>query len=414
MKTLPAECVADWQRGDDHALLWYRPSRPSDRDPASHLILRFKDRYADAITAIAGYAIDWVRRHERSLRDEQGIRFVMVVPRSAAGLPNVACERLASELALEFPWLTHLPSALIRTVAVPPAHLGGARSKEAHLQTMRYEGPTLGDRGRISGLRCEACEAEFIDQEWLRRHLSGARHQQATADTRDPGVLLLDDVFTSGATSSAAREILQRDADAGPVIGLFAGRTRRDDAGPDLFGGSRTADTPAASSRNGWGILLDLDGTLVDSSAISDLRENRAWKEASAAFVSTSVRGRVHDMLEALRPLGRLGVVTSGPRPYAESLLRHHGLAIPVLVAYHDVQHHKPHPEPLLKAAALLQVRADHTIYIGDDPDDLAAAAAAGAHGIGYGGGFDSSGSAVARAADWGEVVAAVRRIVRG
>ena len=406
------EYVANWQRGDDHALLRYCPNPAGKRDPAARLILRFKDRYAAAITAVAGYAVDWIGRHEALLRDEMAVRYVIVAPRSSASQANVACELLAAALAAEFVWLRHMPEAVVRTVTVPPAHLGGPRLMETHLKTMRYAGSSLS--GGLTGLRCEFCDAEFVDQVWLRRHLAGARHRQMTATKQKSAVLLLDDVITTGATSRAVRELLQRDGDAGRVIGLFVGRTRRDD-GAAWHAGEESAPPPAAEvDRQRWGILFDLDGTLVDSSAISDLREQRAWSDASAAFGSTSTAPTLRAMLEEMRRLGAVGVVTSAPRPYARALLRHHDLSIPLLVAFHDTEHHKPHPEPLLKAAAMLKVRPEHTIYIGDQPEDLEAATLAGARGIAYGGGWGLEDLAGIRAADWHAVSAAVRQIVRG
>jgi phosphoglycolate phosphatase-like HAD superfamily hydrolase len=77
-----------------------------------------------------------------------------------------------------------------------------------------------------------------------------------------------------------------------------------------------------------------------------------------------------------------IGVVTKAPRPYAEKLLSFHGLDVPVLIAYHDVSRQKPDPEGLLKAAAKLGLPTRRCIYVGDHPDDMAAAAAATCAGI--------------------------------
>jgi HAD superfamily hydrolase (TIGR01549 family) len=70
------------------------------------------------------------------------------------------------------------------------------------------------------------------------------------------------------------------------------------------------------------------------------------------------------------------GVVTSAPRSYAESIVRHHGLKVSVVTAYHDTRWHKPHPAPLLHGLQTLGVSTG--VYIGDDEIDARAAEAAG------------------------------------
>jgi phosphoglycolate phosphatase-like HAD superfamily hydrolase len=45
-----------------------------------------------------------------------------------------------------------------------------------------------------------------------------------------------------------------------------------------------------------------------------------------------------------------------------------------VIIDREDVQNHKPHPEPLLKALASLSTRADEAVYVGDTQIDFLAA----------------------------------------
>ena len=126
-------------------------------------------------------------------------------------------------------------------------------------------------------------------------------------------------------------------------------------------------------------ILFDLDETLVLTSRLEDLRRSRDWQAVYAAFDRTTLPPSTAPSLKRLSDAGyKLGVVTKSPRPYATRLLRHHALNLPVLVAYHDVQRHKPHPDSLLKAALGLSIPPDHCIYVGDHQDDVAAANSAG------------------------------------
>lgn len=95
--------------------------------------------------------------------------------------------------------------------------------------------------------------------------------------------------------------------------------------------------------------------------------------------------------LDALRRLAdagvRLGLVTAGHRELVEPQLGHTGLGdlLPVRVFGDDLPVHKPDPRPLRVALQRLDptlVPGD-TIYVGDAPDDMRMARAAGATGVG-------------------------------
>lgn len=130
--------------------------------------------------------------------------------------------------------------------------------------------------------------------------------------------------------------------------------------------------------RRPQGVLLDLDQTLVLTSRIAHLRDSRRWKDVSRSMGETSLPPGTRQFLEEVSRVGPIGVVTSSPRSYAEKLLRHHAIEVPVLVAYHDVARRKPHPDPLLRAAADLGLPPDQCVYVGDADVDILAAVAAG------------------------------------
>lgn len=165
-----------------------------------------------------------------------------------------------------------------------------------------------------------------------------------------------------------------------------------------------------------WAILFDLDDTLVQTSQLEALRRRRAWQEVYEALDRSLLTDGTIELIEAARDLGRIGVVTMAPRPYAEKVLAHHGLDIKVVVAYHDVRLRKPHPEPILTAARLLGVPPERTVYIGDQAHDLMSAHRAGSFAIGL-----SQGSlqetpeaklALTVARDWREVLEALRTLI--
>lgn len=74
-----------------------------------------------------------------------------------------------------------------------------------------------------------------------------------------------------------------------------------------------------------------------------------------------------------------LGVVTSRDRESADYLLERHGMReyFAAIVVRNDTEHHKPHPEPLLKCMEQLSADSSETVYIGDTKHDRQAAASA-------------------------------------
>jgi mannitol-1-/sugar-/sorbitol-6-phosphatase len=121
-------------------------------------------------------------------------------------------------------------------------------------------------------------------------------------------------------------------------------------------------------------LLPDLDERGVADAAARQL----SWQYDDLADVVAS-RG-AHELLEVL---GRLGVpwavVTSADRRLAAARLGAAGIAPPVLVTREDVHHGKPHPEGFLQAAARLRVPPDRCLVVEDAEPGVVAGRAAGA-----------------------------------
>jgi pyrophosphatase PpaX len=99
-----------------------------------------------------------------------------------------------------------------------------------------------------------------------------------------------------------------------------------------------------------------------------------------------SVYPGVRELLHAVRARGIItGIVTSKTRisaaPSFERFLLHHEMD--VIVTEDDTERHKPFPDPLLHAAALLDLSPANCWYIGDSTHDMEAARAAGMPAIG-------------------------------
>ncbi|HEY6738375.1 MAG TPA: HAD-IA family hydrolase [Actinopolymorphaceae bacterium] len=112
----------------------------------------------------------------------------------------------------------------------------------------------------------------------------------------------------------------------------------------------------------------------------------RAAIDRIAELEETDVDGVValpgaHDLMAAL-PAGRRAIVTSGTRGVARARARAAGLPETLMVTADDVRHGKPHPEPFLLGAGRLGVPPERCLVLEDAPAGLAAARAAGMRSV--------------------------------
>lgn len=124
----------------------------------------------------------------------------------------------------------------------------------------------------------------------------------------------------------------------------------------------------------GFGLAPGDDGYAALREAFLDLYQRRLL-QASRVFAA------IPDMLTRIEASGRpWGVVTNKALYLAEPLLT--GLALrhraAVLVGGDSTPHTKPHPAPLLHAAAHLGLDIGRCVYVGDDARDVQAGRAAG------------------------------------
>jgi 2-phosphoglycolate phosphatase len=179
------------------------------------------------------------------------------------------------------------------------------------------------------------------------------------------------------------------------------------------------------------GVVFDLDGTLVDSCEDIARAANHCLERAGFAPRSlVEIRGFIGDgarmllaraaaldpadarldvlhehflqyytahsveqtrllpgareVLQALSHLPR-ALCTNKPRETTLAMLAALDIAVEleVVVAAGDVPHHKPHPAPLQRVAELLGLAPRQLVMVGDGPQDIECARAAGARSIG-------------------------------
>lgn len=105
----------------------------------------------------------------------------------------------------------------------------------------------------------------------------------------------------------------------------------------------------------------------------------RHYAEVNGRF--SLVYPGVLEGLAAWRASGvKMGVVTNKPGMFTEALLERMELAdyFEIVVSGDTTAHKKPHPEPILHACRLFDVRPDRNLHIGDSLNDVQAARAAG------------------------------------
>jgi pyrophosphatase PpaX len=188
-------------------------------------------------------------------------------------------------------------------------------------------------------------------------------------------------------------------------------------------------------------VLFDWDGTLVDSAELSydcyvttfarfgipfdraqyqatyspdwmktyvgvGLPEER-WPEADRCWLDLYAAGHApllpgaRETLERLAGRGlALGVVTSGERGRVSGEIARHGLdgRITTLVGHGDYHLRKPHPEGLLLALSRMGVEPGAAAYVGDSPEDVLMARAAGVFAVGIPGSFPNREALIASA----------------
>jgi pyrophosphatase PpaX len=133
------------------------------------------------------------------------------------------------------------------------------------------------------------------------------------------------------------------------------------------------------------------------------------WEEADARWYvlyheePAALLAGAREALGRVRESGRkAGVVTSGTRARVVGEIERYALSevFGTVVAAGDTPERKPHPEPLRRALRALEVAPADAAYVGDSPEDIIMARAAGVFAIAIPGGFPNRSALLASGAD--------------
>ena len=165
--------------------------------------------------------------------------------------------------------------------------------------------------------------------------------------------------------------------DSAPDLGAAADKMRTDRGLPSLPL-ARYRPMAGAGAR---GMLGEAFGMTPDHPEFATWREEFFVNYESQMTERTTIFDGVPELVGQILQRNLVwGVVTNKAARFTEPLTR----AMPLfatagaVISGDTTPHAKPHPAPLLEAAARLQLRPEQCIYVGDDERDIVAGLAAG------------------------------------
>ena len=125
--------------------------------------------------------------------------------------------------------------------------------------------------------------------------------------------------------------------------------------------------------------ILDLDDTLVNTSAVEALRSSGNWREIPGLLNQCFVYKDILGLVNIARSMGvKVAIFTNSPSNYVDNILKHFNISVDFVVAYHDVENHKPHKEGVEKILTHFSVNGNQVVYLGDSNLDKDSASNAG------------------------------------
>lgn len=170
-------------------------------------------------------------------------------------------------------------------------------------------------------------------------------------------------------------------ADTAPDLGGALNRLRAERGLPEL----PVAAVRPYASMGARGLLRAGFGLVPENPGYAELRDAFLEHYAERVCERTQLFPGMAELLAALEARGLAwGIVTNKAARFTGLIVAALGLAgrVSCVVSGDTTPHSKPHPEPLLHAAACLSLAPGRCCYVGDDLRDVQAAHAAGMRAV--------------------------------
>lgn len=134
------------------------------------------------------------------------------------------------------------------------------------------------------------------------------------------------------------------------------------------------------------GIIFDVDQTLVDTSKLKTLRDCRNWGMVYEGIPTNVTYIQLSTSMISILRSTNLGIATHGKRQYFQKLMNSWklgGVFLSGVSVCGREAAYKPSPDSLLRCANTMNIQPSKCIYVGDSPNDILAAKAAGMLSIG-------------------------------
>jgi ATP-dependent DNA helicase RecQ len=126
-------------------------------------------------------------------------------------------------------------------------------------------------------------------------------------------------------------------------------------------------------------IILDLDGTIVNTDPLAQLRAEGRWREVRDHLHLCSMYKDVVGVLNTARAVGiKVAICTNSPSAYVKTVFNYFQITVDYVVAFHDVQQHKPHSEGINNILSHFNIEKHEAVFLGDSNEDMEASASAG------------------------------------
>jgi phosphoglycolate phosphatase-like HAD superfamily hydrolase len=123
--------------------------------------------------------------------------------------------------------------------------------------------------------------------------------------------------------------------------------------------------------RFSYGVIFDLDETLVDTTPAKKELENEDWEAAKAKIPEFKLYGGIRELLGFINDSGiKTAIVSTSPHEYCKAVLGYFNIECHCIVGKEDSRK-KPHADPMILAIEMIALEKNNIISMGDREKDI-------------------------------------------